>query len=103
VQRVEVKPSTLAMEPELARGPRQELSETWSREFGEKVQGLSRSVPRQELKVPHLAVENIKVLGLSARRREMFRPAPAITPPVKAIDKGLELTLKRDFGKGLSR
>jgi conjugative relaxase-like TrwC/TraI family protein len=103
VERVEVKPSTLALEPELVRGGGRELSETWSKEFGKKVQGLSLSVPTGELKPPHLAVENIKVIALSAKRRNMFRPAPAIAPPVKAIDRGLELTLSRSFGRELSR
>ena len=103
VERVEVKSSTLKREPGLVREAGRELSQTWSREFGERVRELSRSVSILDRKAPRLSLENIQVPPLPAQVRELFRPAPSIPPPQKTIGKELELTRGKSLGKGFGR
>jgi len=101
VERVEVKSSTLKRGPGLVREAGRELSKTWSRDFGERVRELSRSVSVLNSKAPRLSLEGIKVPPLPAHARELFRPAPSIPPPQKSIGKELELTRGKSLGKGL--
>jgi len=101
VERVEVKSSTLKREPGLVREAGRELSQIWSRDFGERVRELSRSVSVLDGKTARLSLERIKVPPLPAQVRELFRPAPSIPPPQRSIGKELELTRGRSLGKGL--
>jgi conjugative relaxase-like TrwC/TraI family protein len=100
VERVEIKSSTLKREPGLARVPGRELSQAWSRDFGERVRELSQSFSVLDRKAPRLNLEQIKIPPLPAHVRELFRPAPSIPPPQKSIGKELELTRGRSLGKG---
>jgi len=100
VELVDEKTSTLKKEMVIFREGGSTLSEAWSREFGQKVRGLSQAVASLEMKAPRLSLEKIRVPSLPAPARELFKPAPEIAPPAKVIDKALELTVPRSLGKG---